>query len=518
MATAPGMPTGQVNFDSQQSPPDQPISELNAGHANPAAEIVPATGQRNFIDPNVRSQFLGQTNFTWPKTALPGSLLWYRPITPTRANVFLEYLAGMYNVWRGGIDYKFKIAGTGFHAGALAFVRLPPNIQPESIKTVQDFTCFEYCVVDPKTLEAVQHSVMDQTQVMYHYRKFEPDKPNSFGGYICAFVMLQLNTSSSGSGQIQVQVFSKPAHDFEFGQLIPPMLQNVSIPRDVVTPYNQRMTNDLGLNARCTKLFMISNPHTDFSPYAYNLVGLNGHRDPSTISGPAFADNWWLVNRLAEDAPLEVRGFASVPLHFVSPEKPTRYSMHAGVVAIGAYDFETADSLNFAKWEFTSTKKWYTSGFNAYMAIGEVSPKQVGYISTEPGVLKMQPAITAPAGEVPVLFQSTFSGNHGVLYTLQPREVGEHHETYPFEIAEGTALLVQLRKSNGTVLMTMKLHGNGVMTARTPGSSVTLDLEDLEFNVVGSTLANATLPTYAISSRRFVKTGSPLGAGVGMEN
>jgi hypothetical protein len=77
------------------------------------------------------------------------------PITPLRANNIISYLAGIFNAWNGGLEYQAKVAGTGFHAGALGIARIPPNIDPTTLKTVSQFTAFEYSVIDPKTLEAI---------------------------------------------------------------------------------------------------------------------------------------------------------------------------------------------------------------------------------------------------------------------------------------------------------------------------------------------------------------------------
>ena len=75
----------------------------------------------------------------------------------------------MYNAFAGGFQFSLTIAGTGFHAGKLMVVRLPPNIHPTSLRRIQDVGAFPYYIIDPKTLETIVKSAMDQRDVMYHY-------------------------------------------------------------------------------------------------------------------------------------------------------------------------------------------------------------------------------------------------------------------------------------------------------------------------------------------------------------
>lgn len=172
----------------------------------------------------LKKQHVALQRFVWSTSQLPGTLLVNIPITPLRANLFVSYLAGMYNAWNGGFEYLVKIAGTGFHAGALGVARIPPNIDPTTFKTVAQFTAFEYVVIDPKTLEAVSKHIPDQRPVMYHYVSNNFSDPNVIGGHFVIFVLLQLNTSSTGTNQIDVQILNRLAPDFRFIQIVPPNL------------------------------------------------------------------------------------------------------------------------------------------------------------------------------------------------------------------------------------------------------------------------------------------------------
>jgi len=201
-----------------------PVSSEEKSHANPASEIIPAVGAIDTIDRTVYSHWVQTSNLVWTTANAPSHLLWYTPISPLKSNAFIKHLSLMYNTWRGGFDYKFKIAGTGFHAGSLMVVRLPPNIKPLTLSTSASITAFPYMVVDPKLVECVSVSIMDQTSLMYHFTHLDENDPATFGGYIAVYVLQQLSTSSTGADRVTVEVFTKPAADFRFAQLIPPNL------------------------------------------------------------------------------------------------------------------------------------------------------------------------------------------------------------------------------------------------------------------------------------------------------
>lgn len=223
-----GGATGAMFQGTDQTP--IPLSAIAAPAAPTVAEAAPHAGVLNTLDPYFYQQFVALSNFTWATSQAPGTLLWSSPITPTRAHVNLQYLARMYNIWVGGLDYQVKVAGTGFHAGAIAIVRLPPNINPSKISSVQQFTMFEYTVIDPKTLEAMSKSVCDQRPIHYHYVNDDIELPNSIGGYLAIYVLIQLNTSSTGTAQIDLQVFNKASLDFALLQIVPVTLPELAPP------------------------------------------------------------------------------------------------------------------------------------------------------------------------------------------------------------------------------------------------------------------------------------------------
>lgn len=216
-ASTPIAPTTKVE-STQEAPHGQSVSQIGHGGAGPE-EAMLHTGAFNTIDMYMRMQFLALASFRWDVNQAPGTLLWSAPITPKSSHQFIRHLQQMYNTWVGGFDYNVKVCGTGFHAGALAIVRLPPNIEPNTITSPADFTAFEYLIIDPKTLEVVTEHIIDQRRWMYHYNS--DTGVDSIGGYIAVYVLVQLNTSSTGSPGIAVQVLTRPSQSFNFFQIKP---------------------------------------------------------------------------------------------------------------------------------------------------------------------------------------------------------------------------------------------------------------------------------------------------------
>lgn len=212
-------------FTSTEAAPHGPtISEIGVpGPAPP--EVSAHTGASNTLDITIQKQFFPIDTFTWNVNQVSGTLLWLFPIHPQFFNKIIAYLLGIYNCWGGGAQLNFKIAGTGFHAGCLAFVRIPPNVNPRDFQDPQSWGAFEWEAVDPKTLEVFTMHARDQRPINYHYARYDPENPSTFGGYIACYVLIPLNTSATGSQTIQVQAFCKPDDDFQFSQLIAPHIR-----------------------------------------------------------------------------------------------------------------------------------------------------------------------------------------------------------------------------------------------------------------------------------------------------
>nr|QJI53554.1 MAG: hypothetical protein 2 [Picornavirales sp.] len=247
---APEAPSEQFG-STEAAPTGITVSGIGVPGVTPQEAQTHALAQ-NGVDPILYQQFIHNSNFTWSTSDQPGKLLWSMPITPKKFNKITARLATIYNIWTGGVDLNFKLAGTGFHAGALVMVRLPPNYTAEELAGTFDFTAFEYIVIDPKQLEVASLHVGDQRPVNYHYTNPEKEQPGSWdiGGTIAVYVQMALNTASTGTQQIQVNVWTRLARDFAFVQLRMPreITDNETdfVPSALLEALNFNLYNNIG--------------------------------------------------------------------------------------------------------------------------------------------------------------------------------------------------------------------------------------------------------------------------------
>ncbi|APG77432.1 hypothetical protein 2 [Hubei picorna-like virus 71] len=208
-------------FESTQAAPHTTTVSGIGNSGAPPAEITQHTLAHNNIDNYFYTQFIFLDKFTWTTQNVAGTMLWSMPLHPRAFCKELAYLSAIYNTWGGGIEINFKIAGTGFHAGALAFARIPPNIDPSTLGSDYGYTKFEYKVMDAKTLEVDTVHIGDQRQVNYHYMVGDPKDPKSWdiGGTVACYVWAGLNTAATSTQAIQVVISMRLAPEFRFNQI-----------------------------------------------------------------------------------------------------------------------------------------------------------------------------------------------------------------------------------------------------------------------------------------------------------
>jgi len=431
----------------------------------------------------LKKQHLALQRVTWSTAHLPGTLLVSIPITPLRANQIISYLCGVHNAWNGGQDYQVKVAGTGFHAGALGIARIPPNLDPSSFKTVAQFTAFEYTVIDPKTLEAMSKHIPDQRPVMYHYMSEDFSNPNNIGGHFVIFVILQLNTSSTGTNQIDVQIFNKLSSDFRFIQVVPPNL-NLSPNTDVEKWANLFNTPALHYSTiyptAVDEIKVLAAGAS--SPAKVGLTNLSGVLTgiPSYVSPNQAGATGFRFYASSSTTMVPVANAGSTVLY------PRNITISRS--AFVGYHFPSAliDMTSPINLNANITVTGAVTGFFYFLIIPDNA------VVTYPGAI----TVASPTGESLVTFE-TFAnggGSGSAFIGLTTTALSQFFASRQYQIASNEAVLCTLTsRSTGLPLTYIKIYHSGIITA--PAMSETIfNFYDIQCTFVSYIQATSPFP------------------------
>lgn len=435
----------------------------------------------------LKKQHISLQRFTWSTSQLPGTLLANIPISPLRANEIVAYLSGIFNAWNGGLEYQAKVAGTGFHAGALGIARIPPNIDPTTLKTVSQFTAFEYSVIDPKTLEAVSKHIPDQRPIMYHYMSNNFTDPNNIGGHFVIFVILQLNTSSTGTNQIDVEIFNKLAPDFRFIQVVPPNLASQPSP-DV---------------SKWTALFSTpeNHLHTIF-PFPISTMTINSSSFTSAakvglrnLAGELFLDDTYTEDIVGGISNLGFPFYATSATSLIPVlNSPTQFNKSITITMTTPF-FKTYSSTT-ANAVLAGTSPTLYNASNAVTgaivgAYYNLLPNLSGNITaTYPGV----PTSSAPVSESLITF--SMGGSSSTPPMLTTRFLSFAFKTRNYLIAPNEAVLGQVfSKATGLPLAYVKIYYSGIITSNSQLTAINLDFNDLNFQFIQYIQASTPIPS-----------------------
>nr|UCS96401.1 MAG: VP1 [Riboviria sp.] len=497
----PPMPEliGEVATGSTFSSTDATALDIPAIAGRPAATIEGprhANVSTDDIMGYLKRQHISLQRFTWSTSQLPGTLLVSIPITPLRANNIISYLSGIFNAWNGGLEYQAKIAGTGFHAGALGIARIPPNIDPSTLKTVSQFTAFEYSVIDPKTLEAISKHIPDQRPIMYHYMSNDLSDPNNIGGFFVIFVILQLNTSSTGTNQIDVEIFNKLAPDFRFIQVIPPNIQEAPI-TDIEKWSELFATPNLHSHA------IFDFPVSQMRIEASNTVS-NARIGMVNLAGTIFADPPYTN---LNSTPLLGRGYpwfsasatSLIPTNGDNVLRPFQLTitntganfsriLQSGVLA-------ATSPVNFTAATVVAAAVVST---NYYLNPNSSVACTATYGST--------PNITPPPGESLITF-SYGSGAFATPFTLTTTFLAEQFQSRRYVINNNEAVLCQLfSRQTGLPVAFIKIYYNGHMTSNAQITPVTLNFTDLKLEFLSYVQASTPIPSLTMNMLQSIQS------------
>nr|QJI53541.1 MAG: hypothetical protein 3 [Picornavirales sp.] len=473
-------------FDSTaDAPHGASVSAL--GTAGPkAGEVSSHSGQKNSFDFSIHRQFIPTDTFLWSTAATRGTLLWSTPIHPSRANPLIAYLSGMYNTWGGSIEYNFKVAGTGFHAGALAFVRIPPNKDPKHYNNPSSWGAFEYVVMDPKTLEVMSVDVIDQRPLMFHYMNFDPKDPMTFGGYLACYVLIPLNTSSTGSQTIAVQVFDRPGTTFTLNQLIIPTAEVLENPQpamigqalnvysDTLTVRTRGPASAFFCGKKAEGVFtyrltrMDGSPHGMWAdmPVSGALIQYNPWRvidakigEKKYVLRATYGSSMVLPTKRASFTTLESTSTETQSLGMIE-QSFTYYRIPNG----DHYNLEVRADLNQTMLQVPDIVSWAPK--NNYGTI-----KAVGVMDPTP-----ETTFTPIKGEV-ILYHSNLNETRPDFQTIELADLAQRGYFKHLFSDGGSLLFTMVERNSGVAVGSMKLGGDGVMTVHDSYEGKTIPIE-----------------------------------------
>nr|QJI53561.1 MAG: hypothetical protein 2 [Picornavirales sp.] len=475
---------------TEAAPTGRTVSAI--GVPGPPPQEVPVhTLAQNRVDPTLYEQFLYNSTFTWSTSDQPGKLLWSMPVTPLAYNKITARLATIYNAWGGGVDVNVKIAGTGFHAGALVVVRIPPNYSPEDFAGSFDFTAFEYVVFDPKMLEVMSMHIGDQRQINYHYVNAESESPESWdiGGHVAVYVQMALNTASTGTQQIQATVWTRLAQDFTFSQLRMPRQitdqKTDQIPTVLLSALNLTCGTSFrprccSIDARASVLRILPNSIKLYDNTTFNAYKLDG----TTL--------WLTPSRTTSDT----RPYYTCMGNFTTPKTLTMSLGFYGVLASDLVCIQNLTSEDAQQWldvkitEMTAGARGFTCVMDAppgdkwkngdTVAVTVATNEKARY--NNPLKCTTPAPIALPLDESFVCF-TRFTDD--TVTSLQTMEVSDifRCELYGDWLPEGKAALFNVVDTSVQLpIMQVKLYPNGVFATAPSTNQVDFAVKNLRFD------------------------------------
>jgi len=471
----------------------QPSIELPASNPNDILHV----GQDIPFETYLKVHSRRLTSLRWNVLQPEGTLLWYIPLSPLNLDATTSEYALNFLAWAGDFSFNFKIAGTGFHAGMVTFVHLPPTIHPSEVTNPKDFSILPWTGADPKLLEIVTHESFDIRPIMYHYTRKTPNMPEDYtiGGYLAVFTDLPLATSSTGNNEISVGVWVKLGMNFKFRFPIPRKLAT-GITTAQPPAFYQELLNFSGhktpilasVPTYATIMQIQPSSIKVFNSWLYNCFGLNGIGLSKHDSGRYLPP--LLTSKIKKVTITDKQiGFTALELDLCWP-----IACSMGTIIPKTDDkcdmvFSGSLSVN-TKWEYTLSPKEGcdpTGKFSGDTAIAF-------YGLQAPAEPPLDNEYSLPAtGESIIQFCATDFG----LKSAQLARLASYYETGALDpwIPGGSAAVFQcIDVPTSLPIFFVKLYRNGLMTTTARDSQVDLAIDRLKLEFYSMIPETAPIP------------------------
>lgn len=282
-------PTGdgenlQTEFHSTQLQPNAPtLAPIETPTPN-TREVQAAAGEEVTIPDYFYKQWRRVATLEWTTNDPIGKMLWSADVSPLTLDPALAWQMSLFHAWGGDFDIMVRAVGTGFHAGQMALVSVPPGIELGDINNPLDYTLYPYEVLDVKKLEPIAFPIRDRRNVKYHYMKRDsgPLTISDIGGKVAVFVDTPLTTSATGVQKISIAVWAKCASNFRVAYVRNPLThlpkQEAYVPESLMSALNA--CNYIPLNngvAQATQIVVQPVTTVKLTQYYSNMVDLDGN-------------------------------------------------------------------------------------------------------------------------------------------------------------------------------------------------------------------------------------------------
>jgi hypothetical protein len=228
------------------------------------------------------------TSFLFSVGQAPSTVLLKWPVHPgscvknttagvtTWNNTYLSYLTQLFEWWRGGICYSFKVVKTPFHSGRLRVVFVPGADLDTDLSTIDQDKCYTK-VVDLRDANSFEFEIPFVSNAIWMPIRHDVNALNPSAvladtptGLFFIEVLNSLRAGGQAANDIEILMETFAADDFQFAFLTRKVDLDVVIPS---TPAIKKFTMQIGVGQTKTKpepLF----PSKKLEEYNPNIVSM----------------------------------------------------------------------------------------------------------------------------------------------------------------------------------------------------------------------------------------------------
>jgi len=199
---------------------------------------------------HILQQPIFTTSFLFSVGQAPGTVLLKWPVHPgscvkntvagvtTWNNTYLSYLSQLFEWWRGGLCYSFKVVKTPFHSGRIRIVFVPGADLDTDLTTIDQDKCYTK-IVDLRDANSFEFKIPFVSNAIWMPIRHDINTANPSGvladtptGLFYVEVLNTLRAGGQAANDIEILLETFADKDFQFAFLTRKVDLDVVIPRD----------------------------------------------------------------------------------------------------------------------------------------------------------------------------------------------------------------------------------------------------------------------------------------------